>query len=141
VEIHIRPFEPPDEPAVVRLWRSCGLVVPWNDPHADIARKAAVQPELFLIAHAGERIVGSAMAGYDGHRGWINYLAVDPECRRQGMGRALMAEAERLLDRLGCPKVNLQVRTSNREVIDFYRRIGYRSDDVASLGKRLRSDA
>ena len=136
----IRPFRPADEAEVVQLWRDCGLVVPWNDPHRDIQRKLAVQADLFLVALDGPRIVGSAMGGYDGHRGWINYLAVHPDSRRRGIARALMTEAERLLEERGCPKINLQVRRSNREVIEFYRRIGYREDDVVSFGKRLQSD-
>jgi ribosomal protein S18 acetylase RimI-like enzyme len=85
-------------------------------------------------------IVGSVMAGYEGHRGWINYLAVLPECRRRGVGRALMAEAERLLRAAGCPKINLQVRAGNAEVLGFYRAIGFAVDEVVSLGKRLEVD-
>jgi len=136
----IRSFQPPDESSVVQLWQNCGLVVPWNDPHRDIARKLSVLPELFLVALQDERIVGSVMAGYDGHRGWINYLAVDPAQRRRGIGRRLMDEAEWLLRALGCPKINLQVRTANGEALGFYNGIGYRQDDVVSMGKRLEAD-
>lgn len=135
--MRIRAFEPGDEPAVVSLWRACGLVVPWNDPHEDIRRKMSAHPELFLVAEIDGRVVGSVMAGWDGHRGWLNYLAVDPGTRRSGVGRSLVQEAESRLAAQGCPKVNLQVRTSNRGVLDFYRRIGYSVDDVVSLGKRL----
>jgi ribosomal protein S18 acetylase RimI-like enzyme len=133
----IRPFQPADEAAVIDLWHRCNLVVPQNDPRRDIARKLAVQPDLFLLAVADEAIVGSVMVGYEGHRGWINYLAVDPARRFQGVGRALMQAAEVRLLVLGCPKINLQVRTTNQAVLDFYRAIGYRVDDVVSLGKRL----
>jgi ribosomal protein S18 acetylase RimI-like enzyme len=87
-----------------------------------------------------ERVVATVMAGYDGHRGWINYLAVAPDCQRQGLGGQIMAEAERRLRAAGCPKINLQVRTSNAGVIAFYRSIGYVLDDVVSLGKRLEED-
>lgn len=87
-----------------------------------------------------ERVVGSVMAGYEGHRGWINYLAVDPEVRRQGLGRRLMDAAESRLLELGCPKINLQVRSSNAEVLAFYDRIGFGRDDVVSFGKRLVDD-
>ena len=80
------------------------------------------------------------MAGYEGHRGWINYLAVAPEHQGKGLGRAMMAEAERLLREAGCPKINLQVRSANAKVIEFYRRLGYTVDDVVSLGKRLEDD-
>ncbi|UOE25115.1 GNAT family acetyltransferase [Agromyces soli] len=138
----IRPFAVADTEAIVALWRAAGLVKPWNDPYLDIERKLTVQPELFLVAEAtaSAAVVGSAMAGYDGHRGWVNYLAVaDPE-RGTGLGRALMAEVERLLLERGCPKLNLQVRTSNTAVIAFYERLGYRLDDAVSLGKRLIPD-
>lgn len=136
----IRPFAPADEDAVVALWERCGLTRPWNDPRKDVRRKLRVQPELFLVGTAGGEIVASVMAGYDGHRGWIYYLAVAPDRRRRGYGRAIVAEAERLLRAAGCPKINLQVRTSNREVIEFYRRLGYAADEVVSLGKRLEHD-
>jgi ribosomal protein S18 acetylase RimI-like enzyme len=139
--MHIRPFQPADEAAVIELWRRCDLLRPQNDPRKDIARKIAVQPELFLLAVDDDgTIVGSVMAGYDGHRGWINYLGVDPERRLKGAGRALMAEAERLLRERGCPKINLQVRSSNQAVIAFYRAIGFAVDDVVSMGKRLEND-
>jgi ribosomal protein S18 acetylase RimI-like enzyme len=138
--MHIRPFHPADESAVVALWARCGLTRPWNDPHKDIVRKLAVRPDLFLVAEADGSLIGTVMVGYDGHRGWINYLGVDPDCRRRGVGRALMAEAERLLRLEGCPKINLQVRTGNTEVIEFYRRIGYLMDDVVSMGRRLEHD-
>jgi ribosomal protein S18 acetylase RimI-like enzyme len=138
--MHIRPYHPADEDAVVALWAQCGLTRPWNDPRKDIRRKLAVRPDLFLVGELDGAVVGTVMVGYDGHRGWINYLGVDPACRRRGLGRALMAEAERLLRQAGCPKINLQVRTSNAEAIEFYRRIGFAVDDVVSLGKRLEHD-
>jgi ribosomal protein S18 acetylase RimI-like enzyme len=136
----IRPYQPADEAAVVALWDRCNLTRPWNDPRKDVRRKLAVQPDLFLVGELDGAVVGTVMVGYDGHRGWINYLGVDPACRRRGLGRALMAEAERRLRQAGCPKVNLQVRTSNADAIEFYRRIGFAMDDVVSLGKRLEHD-
>ncbi|MEE2703360.1 MAG: GNAT family acetyltransferase [Myxococcota bacterium] len=138
--MRVRSFEAADETAVVDLWRRCKLVRPWNDPRRDIARKARIQPELFLVGVVEGKIVASVMAGYDGHRGWINYLAVSPSHQRVGLGRALMAEAERRLEALGCPKVNLQVRADNPGAIEFYRRAGYQVDDVIGLGKRLVAD-
>ena len=135
--MNIRTFTPADEPAVVELWRRCDLVRPQNDPHKDVARKLRVQPNLFLVATERDAIVGTVMAGYEGHRGWINYLGVSPDHRRLGVGRALMAEAERLLREAGCPKINLQVRSTNQAVIAFYRAIGFAVDDVVSMGKRL----
>jgi len=136
----IRPFQLQDEDAVVALWKTCDLVRPWNDPHKDIQRKLRVQPALFLVGELNRRIVGTVMAGYEGHRGWINYLAIAPAYQRCGYGRLLMAEAEHLLRAAGCPKINLLVRSTNRAVIEFYRRLGYATDDVVSLGKRLQHD-
>ena len=136
----LRPFRAAETEAVVALWERCGLTRPWNDPYKDIRRKLAVEPELFLVGELDGNIVASAMLGYDGHRGWVYYLGVDPARRRRGLGRALMAEAERLLRERGCPKINLQVRTSNQEVIEFYQRIGFAVDDVVNLGKRLEQD-
>lgn len=136
----IRAFLPTDESAVVALWNECGLTRPWNDPHADIERKLTEQPELFLVGMVGAELVASAMIGFDGHRGWVYYLAVSPDKRRQSYGRALMQEAERLLMERGCPKVNLLVRSSNAAVIEFYRKLGYVQDEVLSFGKRLMHD-
>ena len=138
--MRVRSFEAADETAVVDLWRRCKLVRPWNDPRRDIARKARIQPELFLVGVVEGTIVSSVMAGYDGHRGWINYLAVSPSHQRVGFGRALMAEAERRLEALGCPIVYLHVRAYNPGAIEFYRRAGYQVDDVIGLGKRLVAD-
>ena len=138
--MHIRAYDPADEAAVIALWERCGLTRPWNDPRKDIARKLAVRPDHFLVAVVDGVVVGTVMAGYDGHRGWVNYLGVDPDHRRQGIGRALMAEAERLLRLEGCPKINLQVRTGNTDAIEFYRRIGFTVDDVLNMGKRLEHD-
>jgi len=136
----IRVFTESDTDAVVALWRTCGLLRPWNDPHRDIARKLTVQPDLFLVAVDGDEIVATGMAGFEGHRGWVNYLAVAPERQGSGLGRLLMTELETRLAALGCPKVNLQVRTGNEDVLAFYRALGYGVDDVVSLGKRLIAD-
>jgi ribosomal protein S18 acetylase RimI-like enzyme len=136
-DLVIRPFCPDDEAAVVALWHACGLLRAWNDPHKDIARKSTVQPELFLVGFVDDALVASAMIGYDGHRGWVNYLGVDPRHRQRGHARRMMGEAERLLAERGCPKLNLQVRGSNREALAFYRALGYVADDAVSLGKRL----
>lgn len=136
----LRPYADTDEAAVVDLWRRCELTRPWNDPHKDIQRKLTTQPELFIVGELGGKVVATAMAGYDGHRGWVNYLAVAQEHRTKGYGRLLMQHVEEQLTARGCPKLNLQVRTGNKDVLEFYRRIGYSVDDVASLGKRLIPD-
>lgn len=138
--ISIRPYAPPDEAAVLAVWRGCGLVRPQNDPKKDIARKLQVQPELFLVAERDGQIVGTVMAGYEGHRGWINYLGVVPEYQRGGLGRQLMAEAETRLRAAGCPKINLQVRPDNRAAVAFYERLGFSVEGAISLGKRLEVD-
>jgi ribosomal protein S18 acetylase RimI-like enzyme len=136
----VRAFVAEDEVQVVDLWRRCGLTRPWNDPHADIARKLTTQPELFLVLEIDDEVMGTAMGGYDGHRGWVNYLAVAPERRHRGYGRVLMAALEQLLAERGCPKLNLQVRTDNAAAVEFYTGLGYARDDVVSLGKRLVRD-
>jgi ribosomal protein S18 acetylase RimI-like enzyme len=135
--MHIRTFHAADEGAVVALWDECGLTRPWNDPHKDIARKLEVQPELFLVGVVDEALIASVMAGYEGHRGWMNYLAVAPRFRARGYGRALVEHVEWLLLERGCPKINLQVRASNPAAVAFYRRLGYAQDESISLGKRL----
>ncbi|MEP6479880.1 MAG: GNAT family acetyltransferase [Rhodoglobus sp.] len=136
----IRPFDVTETDAVIRLWTECGLTRPWNDPRKDIARKLTTQPELFLVLEHDGTLAGTAMVGFDGHRGWVYYLAIDPALRGHGFGRALMERAEQLLTERGCPKFNLQVRTGNEEVLAFYRAIGYEQDAVASLSKRLIPD-
>ncbi len=136
----IRPFEETDRTAVVDLWATCGLTRPWNDPNLDIDRKVAVADDLFLVAISEDRLVGSVMAGYDGHRGWVNYLGVNPMLQGSGLGQLLMDEVERRLVTMDCPKINLQIRTENTGVQNFYRRLGYEADDVVSMGKRLIAD-
>jgi ribosomal protein S18 acetylase RimI-like enzyme len=138
--VHIRPFHTGDEPAVVALWEQCQLTRPWNDPHKDIARKLKIQPELFLVGVENGAIVATVMAGYEGHRGWVNYLAVAPAVRGRGFGRALMDHVEQALFGLGCPKVSLLIRAANPSAVGFYRHIGYAQDEVVTLGKRLIQD-
>ena len=138
--MQVRPFLDPDEAAVIALWEACGLTRSWNDPRKDIARKRAVQREWFLVGTQADTLIASIMIGYDGHRGWINYLAVAPDQRWHGHARTLMREAERLLAGAGCPKINLQIRTTNAAVIEFYKHIGYAQDDVVSFGRRLIAD-
>jgi ribosomal protein S18 acetylase RimI-like enzyme len=139
----IRAFGLPDTDRVVELWHAAGLTRPWNDPHKDIERKLTTQPELFLVYEddeGDEETIGTAMIGYDGHRGWVYYLAVAAERRGAGIARALMAEAERLLIERGCPKVMLMVRSDNTAVIDLYEHLGYAVESTKVLGKRLIAD-
>ncbi len=139
--MQIRAFADADTEAVVALWNDCGLTRPWNNPYQDIARKCSVSPDLFLVgADTNAQLVATIMVGYDGHRGWINYLAVHPSHQRQGYARHLMEQAEQLLTARGCPKLNLQVRERNEAVIAFYESLGYTDDKTVSMGKRLIAD-
>jgi ribosomal protein S18 acetylase RimI-like enzyme len=138
--VRIRQYEARDEASVIALWEECGLTRPWNDPRKDIARKLKVDPELFVVAHRDDDVIATAMGGYEGHRGWINYLAVRPDSQRMGVGRALMTHLEQKLRERGCPKINIQIRASNLAATGFYNALGYVSDEVVSMGKRLERD-
>ena len=145
--MNVRPFRyadadgAGDQAQVIALWQACGLTRPWNDPATDIARKRTVQPELFLVMDEGGTIVASAMFGYDGHRGRVNYLAVAPDHRRRGHARRLMDEGEARRTALGGPKLSLQLRTDNPQAAAFYTRLGYGQDAAVSFGKRLIADS
>jgi glutathione S-transferase len=140
--IPIRVFQEDDAAPVISLWKQ---VFADNKPHNDPARvvreKRAIQPDLFFVATNGAAIVGTLMAGYDGHRGWLYALAVAPGYRRQGIGSALVRHAEAALAALGCGKINLQVRASNYQVVAFYRSLGFASEARISLGKLVSPDA
>lgn len=139
--MRIRPYEITDEEAVIQLWQECGLTRPWNDPRRDIARKLTEQPELFLVGTIDNKVVATAMVGFDGHRGSVYYFAVAPGHRRQSLGRMIMRKAEELLIERGCPKLNLLVRADNAEAMEFYRKLGYAQDPVISFGRRLIHDS
>lgn len=136
----IREYQAGDVEHVVALWNLCELTVPWNDPYKDIERKMKVDPDLFLVGEVDGNIVGTVMGGYEGHRGWINYLGVHPNYRRKGFAAELMNAVEMRIKDKGCPKINLQVRETNTAVIKFYDSIGYGNDNVIGLGKRLVND-
>ena len=140
MDLVLRSYEPGDREALVALWSICELTRPWNNPHRDIDRKLARDGDNLLVLEEDNQLIGSVMVGYEGHRGWVNYLAVHPDHQRQGLGRLLMNEAERRLRDLGCAKVNLQVRASNETAREFYRQIGYTVDEAVSFGKRLAHD-
>tara|TARA_B100000579_G_C22220722_1_gene571531 strand:+ start:28 stop:468 length:441 start_codon:yes stop_codon:yes gene_type:complete len=136
----IRKFHENDEQRLVSLWKVCRLTVPWNNPHKDISRKLSVQPELFLVGLFEENLIASVMAGYDGHRGWINYLAVHPDFQKRGFGKQLMVKVENELRELGCPKINLQIREGNEKVLSYYLKLGFFEEKNISMGKRLEDD-
>jgi ribosomal protein S18 acetylase RimI-like enzyme len=140
MDIIIRSYRESDNKEIIQLWKECDLVVPWNDPQCDIARKQTKQSDLFLIGLIKKEIIATAMVGYDGHRGWVYYLGVKPNYQQQEVGKQMMKEAENRLLEIGCPKLNIMVRTTNLDVINFYKAIGYKVDAVTSLGKRLKPD-
>jgi ribosomal protein S18 acetylase RimI-like enzyme len=138
--MRIRAFAETDTDRVIELWSDCGLTRPWNDPRKDIARKLTVQPELFLVGEDDGAVIATAMIGFDGHRGWVSYLAVDPAHRGQGHAAALMSDGERLLIELGCPKIMLMVRAQNTAVIGLYEHLDYVAEQTVLMGKRLIPD-
>ena len=140
MEMTVRQFTPDDKTDVIELWQRCGLISPENNPERDIERKIKVNPELFLVGEINGEVVATAMGGYEGHRGWVNYLAVAPEYRENGFGRQLMNSLEIMLVGMGCPKINLNIRTTNTDVLEFYEKIGYRRDEVITMSKRLEKD-
>ena len=139
-EMIIRPYLPADENAVVGLWRKCNLLRSWNNPKRDIERKLQVNPELFLVGLVDDKVVTAVMGGYEGHRGWVNYLAVDPAYQRRGLGGQVMEAVEKKILAMSCTKINLLIRTDNTAAVKFYESIGYKMDEVVSMGKRLVED-
>ena len=138
--LFIRPFQTEDEASVVSLWKLCELTVPWNNPYKDIARKLKVQPELFLVGMLDSLLIATVMGGYDGHRGWINYLAVHPDFQGQGYAQQVMENVESELRKRGCPKINLQIRSGNARLMAFYQKLGFTDDKALSMGNRLEED-
>jgi ribosomal protein S18 acetylase RimI-like enzyme len=135
-EVLIRPYRDSDEESVTQLWSAVfPNPAPRIVPRSVIAQKLAMQRDLFFVAEMDGSVVGTAMAGYDGHRGWLYTIAVRPDVQRRGIGRALVRRAEESLAALGCPKVNLQVVTSNAAVVGFYERLGYGVEERISMGK------
>ncbi len=137
-EIAVRRFAPSDADSVIALWKTTlPSSQPWNEPKTVICRKLAVNDRLHFVGEQNGQVIATIMAGYDGVRGWIYALAVAERHRRRGVGRRMLEEAEKVLFARGCDKINLQVRATNSEVIEFYERCGYSVEDRASLGKPL----
>jgi ribosomal protein S18 acetylase RimI-like enzyme len=136
----IRSYLPQYRNAVIKLWCGCNLLRSWNNAKKDIERKLKVNPALFLVGFVDERIVATVVGGYEGHRGWINYLAVDPVYQEKGLGKQIMEAVEERIRALDCPKINIQIRVDNQDAVKFYESIGYEVDDVISMGKRLIKD-
>uniref|UniRef100_UPI0035C97BFF GNAT family acetyltransferase n=1 Tax=uncultured Sphingomonas sp. TaxID=158754 RepID=UPI0035C97BFF len=128
---------PPDAERVIALWQACGLTRPWNDPAADFALASGGEGAAILLIRDAGAVCGSVMVGFDGHRGWVYYLAVAPDRRGAGHGRALMAAAERWLRERGAPKLQLMVRGDNAAALGFYETLGFARQDVVVLGRFL----
>lgn len=136
----IRPYLETDLEDVIALWEVCDLTRSWNNPEIDIFRKTAQKDGLFLLAVKDEQLIATLMGGYDGHRGWINYLAVHPHFQRNGVATALIQQLEKRLIALGCPKLQLLVSKENIDVQSFYEQLGYEEIEVVCFGKRLIAD-
>ncbi|MGL5763773.1 MAG: GNAT family acetyltransferase [Plesiomonas shigelloides] len=139
--MEIRVFRQSDFEEVLTLWDRCDVVRPWNDPELDIERKVHAGADLFLVAEVAGEVIGTIMGGYDGHRGWVNYLAVHPDYRGRGIANALVNRVEKKLIARGCPKIHLLVREENQAVISMYEKLGYDIQDTICLGKRLIEDS
>lgn len=135
--VRVTPVEPSERDAVIALWHAAGLTRYWNDPVLDFDLSLANPTSNILVARDCEAIVGSIMVGFDGHRGWVYYLASDPSRRCEGIGRALMTAAEDWLRACGCPKIQLMMRSDNQVARGFYTAIGYEVQDVVMFGRRL----
>lgn len=133
----IRPYQPEDRNAVLDLWERCGLIDQQSRPvaEADIGRKLQVQPEMFLVSVLSDEVIATAMAGYDGHRGHLYYLAVCPQHQRQGHGRQIVSQVDKLLHERGCHRLTLFVSRDNLVVTGFYERLGFEHNDVISMGR------
>ncbi|MBI4899150.1 MAG: GNAT family acetyltransferase [Actinobacteria bacterium] len=123
--------------AAVDLWTASDLTRPWNDPYGDFARAVAGPSSAVLGLYDGETLVGTAMVGVDGHRGWVYYLAAHPARRGEGIGLALVAAVERWVEERGMPKIQLMVRRTNTAVVGFYAALGYAEQDCVVLGRRF----
>jgi ribosomal protein S18 acetylase RimI-like enzyme len=135
--LSIAPIEDADVADVIALWQACGLTRPWNDPQADVALARRRPNSTVLIGRDADAIVATAMVGYDGHRGWVYYVAVDPDRRAQGLGRTIMNAAEDWLRQAGIAKLQLLVRRSNAKAGAFYQSLGYTEAETIVFAKWL----
>lgn len=133
----IREFLEADRQSVIALWQHCGLTRPWNDPFTDIDLAVREPNAALLIGVADETIIASLMVGFDGHRGWVYYLAVEPGWQRRGIGRGMMRAAEDWLKARDAPKIQLMVRHDNGAALGFYKALGYVVQETTVLGRRL----
>jgi ribosomal protein S18 acetylase RimI-like enzyme len=138
--MQITTYKPEHEKEVIALWQRCNLTRPWNKPEKDIERMVKVAPELFLVGLIDGKVVATVMGNYDGHRGWLHYLGVEPALQMKGYGRQIVGAMEEKLRAKGCPKINLQVRKDNLKAVKFYEKIGFKIDEVIGMGKRLEED-
>ncbi len=137
----VRTFLVEDDAAVLDLWKRCNLAISLSRSDLDIKRTMQTHPELFLVGEEDGRVIATVMGGFDGHRGWVDYLAVDPALQRTGLGETMMAEVEQRLRSLGCPMINIQIDQNDAGLIRFAQAIGYSRDPVVSVSKRLIDDA
>ena len=138
--MNIREATAPDRGEVIALWEACGLTRPWNDPIADFDRAIGWAGSTILVAEFDDVAVATVMIGYDGHRGWVYYLAVDPTRQQAGLGRATMAAAQDWLAAKGAPKVQLMVRADNEGALAFYESLGLERQNVVTFGRFIGSD-
>jgi len=133
----VAPIGDGDVADVIALWQRCGLTRPWNDPASDIALARKGENAAMLAGRDNSGIVASVLVGHDGHRGWVYYVAVDPDCRHKGYGRVIMDAAEQWLRRRGIEKLQLMVRPDNSQVQAFYRSLGYLEQERIIYAKWL----
>jgi ribosomal protein S18 acetylase RimI-like enzyme len=135
--LEISEIKDEDVEDIIQLWQRCDLLRAWNDPCHDVTLARRTPTSSILVGKKDGRIIASALAGFEGHRGWIYYVCVDPSVQRQGFGRAIMSAAEAWLRQRGAPKINLQVRFTNLAVLGFYDKLGYEYQKFAVMGKRI----
>lgn len=135
--LEIGDLRPDEVEAAVALWETCGLTRPWNDPRADIALALGKPSSTVLAGSIDDRLVGTAMTGSDGHRGWVYYLAVSPDHQRKGYGAAMMQAAADWLRARGAPKLHVMIRTENVAVAAFYAKLGYEKSDTITMARRI----